>query len=107
VLNGEKVAVSNGANADTLIVAARTAGEQSDDHGISLFLVPADAAGRGAVSYRLMDGQKVANITFHGRARRRRCAARRLPAAPRSWSGCIMEAHRRPAAPRRSGSWDS
>jgi alkylation response protein AidB-like acyl-CoA dehydrogenase len=64
VLNGEKVVVSNGANADTLIVAARTAGEQTDRHGISLFVVPADAAGVERVSFRLMDGQKVANITF-------------------------------------------
>jgi alkylation response protein AidB-like acyl-CoA dehydrogenase len=64
VLNGEKVVVSNGANADTLIVAARTAGEQTDRNGISLFVVPADAAGVERVSFRLMDGQKVANITF-------------------------------------------
>ncbi|GAB5413130.1 MAG: pimeloyl-CoA dehydrogenase small subunit [Congregibacter sp.] len=64
VLNGEKVLVANGANADTLVVAARTAGDQSDQHGISLFLVAADAAGVERTSYRLMDGQLVANITF-------------------------------------------
>ncbi len=64
VLNGEKVAVLNGANADKLIVSARTSGEQSDANGISLFVVPADAAGVERVSYRMMDGQKVANITF-------------------------------------------
>jgi hypothetical protein len=45
VLSGEKVVVSNGANADTLIVAARTAASSAIDHGISLFLVPVDAAG--------------------------------------------------------------
>jgi alkylation response protein AidB-like acyl-CoA dehydrogenase len=33
VLNGEKVVVSNGANANTLIVAARSAGEQSERAG--------------------------------------------------------------------------
>jgi alkylation response protein AidB-like acyl-CoA dehydrogenase len=64
VLNGEKVVVSNGANADTLIVAARTAGEQSDRQGISLFIVPADATGIERISYRMMDGQKVANLVF-------------------------------------------
>jgi alkylation response protein AidB-like acyl-CoA dehydrogenase len=64
LLSGEKVVVSNGANADTLIVAARTAGEQSERAGISLFIVPADAAGVERVSYRMMDGQHVANITF-------------------------------------------
>ncbi|MEM1404649.1 MAG: acyl-CoA dehydrogenase family protein [Pseudomonadota bacterium] len=64
VLNGEKVAVLNGANADQLVVSARTSGDQSDTNGISLFVVPADAAGVERVSYRMMDGQKVANITF-------------------------------------------
>ena len=64
VLNGEKVVVSNGANADVLIVAARTSGEQHDRHGITLFIVPADADGVERVSYRMMDGQKVANIVL-------------------------------------------
>jgi len=63
-LNGEKVVVSNGANADTLIVAARSSGEAGDRSGISLFIVAADAAGVERVSYRLMDGQHVANITL-------------------------------------------
>jgi len=62
VINGEKVVVSNGANADTLIVAARSAGEQCDRHGISLFIVPADAPGVVRSDYRMMDGQRVANI---------------------------------------------
>jgi alkylation response protein AidB-like acyl-CoA dehydrogenase len=64
VINGEKVAVLNGANADTLIVSARTAGEQYDADGISLFIVAADAPGIERVDYRMMDGQKVANIVF-------------------------------------------
>ena len=62
LLHGEKVVVFNGANADTLIVSARTAGEQTDDHGITLFLVPANAPGVELVDYRLMDGQRVANV---------------------------------------------
>lgn len=65
LLNGEKVVVFNGANADTLIVAARSSGEQSDEDGISLFIVAADAAGIERSDYRLMDGQKVANIRFN------------------------------------------
>ncbi|MFO7553271.1 MAG: acyl-CoA dehydrogenase family protein [Haliea sp.] len=64
VLNGEKVVVFNGASADQLIVSARTRGEQSDSDGITLLLVPADAAGIERSSYRLMDGQLVANIVF-------------------------------------------
>jgi alkylation response protein AidB-like acyl-CoA dehydrogenase len=64
LLNGEKVVVFNGANADYLIVSARTGGEQSDRQGISLFLVPADAAGVERLSYRMMDGQLVANVVL-------------------------------------------
>ena len=64
VLNGEKVVVFNGANADQLIVSARTSGEQGDEAGISLFLVPADAQGLRRISYRMMDGQTVANIVL-------------------------------------------
>ncbi|WP_116367462.1 acyl-CoA dehydrogenase family protein [Parahaliea mediterranea] len=63
-LNGEKVVVFNGANADALIVSARTAGEQADAEGISLFLVPASAAGVVVTPFKQMDGQTVANITL-------------------------------------------
>ena len=65
-LDGEKVVVFNGANADQLIVSARTSGEQCDEGGISLFLVPADAPGIEKLEYRLMDGQLVANLVFTG-----------------------------------------
>ena len=64
LLNGEKVVVLNGANADHLIVSARTGGEQSDRQGISLFLVPADAEGVERLGYRMMDGQLVANVVL-------------------------------------------
>ena len=63
-INGEKVVVFNGANADHLVVSARTSGEQADEGGISLFLVPADAKGLERVEYKLMDGQRVANFSF-------------------------------------------
>jgi alkylation response protein AidB-like acyl-CoA dehydrogenase len=65
-LDGEKVVVFNGANADQLIVSARTSGDQYDEAGISLFLVPADAPGIERLGYRLMDGQLVANIVMKG-----------------------------------------
>lgn len=64
VINGEKTVVFNGAVADTLVVAARTAGEQSSESGISLFLVDANAQGVDRSGYRMMDGQRVANIRF-------------------------------------------
>lgn len=64
-LNGEKVVVFNGPNADQFIVSARTAGLQCDAHGISLFLVPADATGLERTSYKIMDGQRVANVVLN------------------------------------------
>jgi alkylation response protein AidB-like acyl-CoA dehydrogenase len=63
-LNGEKVVVINGANADHYIVSARTDGQQSDEQGISLYLVPAESAGLERVTYRMMDGQLVANLVL-------------------------------------------
>lgn len=63
-LNGEKVVVFNGENADKLVVLARTSGEQFDEHGLSLFLVDANAQGVSKVLYPMMDAQRVANITF-------------------------------------------
>ncbi|MEP5763502.1 MAG: acyl-CoA dehydrogenase family protein [Halieaceae bacterium] len=64
VINGEKTVVFNGANADALVVSARSSGERTDEDGISLLLVDANAEGVEKTSYRLMDGQLVANISF-------------------------------------------
>jgi len=64
VLNGEKVVVFNGEQADHLVVMARTSGEQSDRAGLSLFIVDAGAAGMDKMNYPMMDGQRVANVTF-------------------------------------------
>jgi len=65
IINGEKVVVFNGGSASHLIVSARSSGAQSDAKGISLYLVPADAEGVEKTTYRLMDGQVVANIRFN------------------------------------------
>ena len=64
VLNGEKVVVFNGEQADHLVVLARTSGEQSDRTGLSIFIVEASAAGIDKMNYPMMDGQRVANVTF-------------------------------------------
>jgi len=64
VINGEKTVVFNGAVADALVVSARSSGERTDTNGISLFVVDATATGVSRSSYRLMDGQLVANIRF-------------------------------------------
>lgn len=64
VLNGEKGVVLNGATADVLVVSARTAGEQKDEDGISLFVLAADSDGVKRRGYATVDGQKGAEITF-------------------------------------------
>ena len=64
-LNGEKTVVFNGASADKIIVSARTSGEQFDQQGISLFMIDANAQGIEKTTYRLMDGQCVANIVLN------------------------------------------
>ncbi|MEM1247925.1 MAG: acyl-CoA dehydrogenase family protein [Acidobacteriota bacterium] len=64
VLNGEKVWVLNGHAADAHVVVARTSGNQLDGEGLSLFLVPGDAAGLTATSVAGMDGHRTAFLKF-------------------------------------------
>lgn len=64
VVNGTKTVVIHGAQADRIIVSARSNGGQRDAGGISLFVVPADAAGLTRRDYRTIDGQRAADITF-------------------------------------------
>ncbi|MGB7480960.1 MAG: acyl-CoA dehydrogenase family protein [Burkholderiaceae bacterium] len=64
VLNGTKTVVIHGAQAGALIVSARSSGGQRDRAGISLFVVPADAAGLMRRDYRTLDGQRAADITL-------------------------------------------
>ncbi len=64
VLDGEKTIVLHGAEADWLIVSARSNGAPQDEEGISLFLVDARAPGIRRRSYRTMDGMRAADIQF-------------------------------------------
>jgi alkylation response protein AidB-like acyl-CoA dehydrogenase len=64
VINGAKVVVIHGGQADQLIVSARSSGQQRDTNGISLFLVPANTAGVKRADYRTIDGQRAADIRF-------------------------------------------
>jgi alkylation response protein AidB-like acyl-CoA dehydrogenase len=57
-LNGSKTAVLDGHVADTLIVSAWTGG------GISLFMVPADAAGVSVQRYRILDTHLAGRVLF-------------------------------------------
>ncbi len=63
-LSGEKRYVVNGAEADVLIVAARTSGKRGDQSGITLFLVPATAKGVARTSLKTLDAHPAANISF-------------------------------------------
>jgi alkylation response protein AidB-like acyl-CoA dehydrogenase len=62
VLSGSKGVTLNGGNADFLVVSARTAGATTDPEGISLFVVPADAAGLSRRAYPTVDGHQAAEI---------------------------------------------
>ncbi len=66
VLSGHKSVVFHAQSADRLIVAARTGGAQRDRDGISLFLVPADAAGISRRDYRTTDRRRASDLTFYG-----------------------------------------
>jgi len=63
-LNGKKTVVVHGAQADSLIVSARSSGAQRDTDGISLFVVPADTPGVSRRDYRTIDCQRAADIDF-------------------------------------------
>lgn len=64
VISGEKALVMNALAADMFVVSVRTSGTATDKNGVSLLLVDADAPGIELNSIQLMDGQKVANVTF-------------------------------------------
>ena len=64
IIDGVKAVVANADHAQLILVSARTSGAVDDESGISLFLVPADAAGITMVGTPTMDGGRVADITF-------------------------------------------
>jgi len=66
VLNGAKQFVLDGHVADTLIVVARTSGAERDRRGITLFLVPGNAAGVSRHRSIMVDSRNAARIRFAG-----------------------------------------
>src|SRR4029453_3691775 len=58
--------VVQGAQADTLVVSARTSGGETDAAGITLFLVPRTAAGVSVKDARTLDNLRAAEIRFTG-----------------------------------------
>ena len=61
-LSGTKGFVVQGASADMLVIAARTAGSDDDADGITLFAVPKGAAGLSLDSVRLVDSAMAAHV---------------------------------------------
>ena len=64
VLNGEKQFVIQGASADMIVTAARTAGPPGQTEAITLFAVPKDAGGLTSENVALVDSSKAARLTF-------------------------------------------
>jgi len=63
-LNGKKSFVADGHIADMLIVSARTAGGDAEEDGVSLFLVPQDAAGVTIERASMVDSRNSARVTL-------------------------------------------
>ncbi len=63
-LSGEKIQVLDGGSADAFIVSARTAGAPADAAGITLFLVPRDAAGLTNVRQQRVDSRGATLLTL-------------------------------------------
>lgn len=64
VLNGHKAVVIGAPYATHLIVTARTGGGQRDQQGVSVFIVPRDAAGVTTRDYPTVDGFRASEVTF-------------------------------------------
>lgn len=64
VLSGRKSVVLHGAQADRLIVSARTAGGEGDERGISLFMLAPKNPGVSLRDYRTIDGLRAAELTL-------------------------------------------
>lgn len=64
VINGFKGVVLGGPSANSLVVPARTSGNQQDESGITLFLVDAASNGISRRDYPTIDGFQASEITF-------------------------------------------
>ncbi|WP_025598861.1 acyl-CoA dehydrogenase family protein [Burkholderia sp. WSM2230] len=63
-LNGAKAVVQHGEHAALFLVSARTEGADDSEQGVSLFLVPRDAAGVSVRGYPKIDGGRAAEVTL-------------------------------------------
>ena len=65
-LSGEKIQVLDGQSADALIVSARTAGKDSDQDGVTLFLLAPDTPGVAIVPQTRVDNRATALVNLDG-----------------------------------------
>ena len=65
-LTGEKSHALDGAHADWFVIPARTGGADDAREGITLFLVPSDAAGLRIEAFRAMDHRHNAALSLRG-----------------------------------------
>jgi acyl-CoA dehydrogenase len=65
-LDGEKIQVLDAANADALVVVARTSGAERDRDGITLLLVPKGAAGLSIAPQTRIDHRNAARVSLAG-----------------------------------------
>lgn len=66
VIDGTKSVVMNARSADQILVSARTAGDQFDEAGITVFLVEANTSGISRDDYPTVDGLRASEVTFTG-----------------------------------------
>ena len=64
LVNGHKILVLNGPDADQLLVSVRTSGAVRDTEGISVLLIAANSPGIERRNYTNVDGHRAAEITF-------------------------------------------
>jgi alkylation response protein AidB-like acyl-CoA dehydrogenase len=65
-IDGFKTLVLDGIGADAFLVSVRTSGDSSDEAGISLFIVEADAPGLTVGAVSTLDGRYAADLSFDG-----------------------------------------
>ena len=65
-ISGAKTFVADGHVADRIVVAARTAGTQDEQHGITLFLIDANSEGVSATRTPMVDSRGAADVVFDG-----------------------------------------
>ncbi|HEY4370526.1 MAG TPA: acyl-CoA dehydrogenase [Burkholderiales bacterium] len=64
VLDGAKTVALHGAQADRIIVSARTGGAQRETAGLTLFVIGRDTPGITVSDYRTIDGMRAADLTL-------------------------------------------